>query len=97
MNHNETIQQLGGFNKLRAMIGAKNFIKDTNYIQFRFSGYKKANIARVELTENDDYKLSFLKFSPSKFTCDLISETCGIYCDNLQAIFEDKTGLCLSL
>jgi len=36
--HEITIQQLGGYNRLQAMIGASNFVysEKDNYISFRF-------------------------------------------------------------
>ena len=93
------VSQLGGAGRLKAMIGAKNFIQSQadNYLQFQFmSGAKnKANRIRITLNANDLYDIKF--YNVRKFEEKVKEEFSDIYCDQLVSIFEDSTSLYLSL
>ena len=90
-------QQLGGTNRLKAMIGAKYVTMDSakNEVGFRFSLNRKMNYCRITLTCMDLYTVEFLKIK--KTTVDTVKTFDGVYGDQLKSIFEETTGLDLSL
>lgn len=91
-----TLMYLGGPSRLKAMINARDFTFDEKgTLQFRFSSYPKANIARFVLTAMDDYTLEFWKVSKSNQQ--LVKSIDGLYFDQLKPVFEEETGLYLSL
>ena len=89
--------QIGGTGKLRAMIGATNWLADENSLMFSFKGSKKVNKCRITLKANDTYTIELFKFSPSKLTCDTKAVSNGIYFDQLIPAIENMTGLYLSM
>lgn len=96
------LKQLTGrenpYNTLSAMIGAKNFGITGNAIVFLFKMWSKANICRLELDEGLDlYNLIFLKLNKKTFSLDEKARFDGIYGDQLKEIFQETTGLRLSL
>ena len=95
---NEIRNQLGG-NRLVAMVGAYNFVGETdgNYLRFRFKGSRKMNMITITLNALDTYDIEFQKYSPSKLTVSTVEEFKGAYADMLISIFEKTTGLYLSL
>lgn len=101
MNAIETLDQLTQSNencgaiRLTAMIGAKNFIADNNWVSFRFQARakNKSNYLRISLTEFDTYDLSFERVYGKKKT--VVKEYEGIYNDQLMGLFEEETGLYL--
>lgn len=85
------LSQLGG-NKFIAMTGANNFIGGVNSLSFRI-GKNAGNYmgVRVVLTPLDDYTLTFYRHDAKvKVTSEEVE---GVYAENLEMIFEDKTGL----
>lgn len=92
-----TLSALGGSNRLSAMIGAKHFTydNDTGCTTFHFQMCPKANIVSFELTPLDEYKITFFKLK--KFGVEKVKEIEGIYIEQLRDIFEDFTGLYLTL
>ena len=93
---NTIISQLGGLNKLRAMINAKNFATDGEDLQFQFSGSKIFNMINIKYNSNLDlYNVTLYKFwnleIKNKKSFD------NVYCDMLVNIFESETKLRLSL
>lgn len=93
------LEQLGG-NKFIVMTGAKNFVGGNNTLSFRLpggAGFCKEGIngVRVTLTAMDDYTVEFIKIR--KFEVKTIKTVEGVYCDNLQAVFTEATGLYTSL
>ncbi len=101
MNARETLDQLTQSNencgviRLTAMIGAKNFIADNNWVSFRFQAHakNKSNYIKISLNEFDTYDLSFERVYGKKKT--VIKEYEGIYNDQLMGLFEEETGLYL--
>ena len=91
------IAQLGGFGRLKAMVGAFNFAKAENYVVFRFKGSRKFNMLKVTLDLDDTYTVEFIKYSPSKSTATTVKKCSMIYCDMLVSLFEDTTGLYLNI
>ena len=92
------LQQMGGQRKLKAMIGAHYFSGDDNMLMFSFKGCRKANKCRVTLDYASDlYIFELFKFSPKKLDSTPVFKLEGVYFDMLKPIFEDETGLYLSL
>ena len=92
-----TLEQIGGYGKLRAMVGASNFHHDDDgALTFHFKGSRKANRVRVELHPSDTYVVTFFKWSPTKMTAKETEQFYGVYNDQLATTFEQYTGLYLS-
>lgn len=106
INSQQTIEQLGGFGKLRAMINAKDFMEsqDDSYLQFSHAkGTNKGVKVRIQLTGDlytiTWYKRARVEVMPGvKMTdfveCDSVEM---IYGDQLREVFEGRTGLYLSI
>ncbi len=101
----EILRQLGG-RRFMVMTGAKDFCseKGANWIEFKIGrNASKANFIKVTLTSMDDYTMEFFRVSwprwnPKKaefteYKKTLIEKKEGIYCDMLQEVFTDVTGL----
>lgn len=87
-------------NRLIAMIGAKNLAYDnkTNSFNFMFKMCKKSNMCKLSYNKGLDlYNMEFLKYNNR--TCEVkeIKKYNGLYSDQLKSIFEDFTGLYISL
>jgi hypothetical protein len=102
------IQQLGGTNRLSAMLNAKNFTHDqSGKLTFQFSGCKKYNYIEISLNSLDLYDLSFCKFKNGRMDFKKgiyhepeykqIKTFNSIYNDMLKPIIERETSLYLSL
>ncbi len=94
------IEQMGGFGRLEAMIAAKNFMTtdDPVGLRFQFSGSKKANICKITLLASDTYKFELFKYTRVKYAhCPVVYEVEGVYDDMLKSVFEQETGLYLTL
>ena len=93
------IQQLGGTNRLKVMIGAYNFVGSSkeDFLTFRFKAKAKngANYIKIKLTSMDLYDIEFGKIYADKYT--IIKKEEGLYADMLKRIIEDETKLRLSL
>jgi len=98
------LQQMGGVGRLVAMVNARNFIsysrgecltRDSGGgVRFRFSGSHQYNHVIISLAADDTYTVVFGKMGKQWIQDE--PET-GIYCDQLTAVFEEKTGLRLRL
>lgn len=97
------LSQLGG-NKFVVMTGAKNFIGDENSLRMTLpKNMSKANRLTITLNWDDTYTMRFWKYTagrlnsktfewiPEKIT--EIKEITGVYCDMLQEIFTETTGM----
>lgn len=93
----ETIlSQLGG--KVNAMIGMKDGVYGDNFLQFGWKvrgARNKANKVRITLEPSDTYTVEF--FSIRGVNVSPKGTFSDVYCDQLKALFERETGLCLSL
>jgi len=101
----EILRQLGG-RRFVAMTGARNFINDHGALTFRLPGggftRNGINYVRIELTPADLYKMTFnrCRWQPRGGHWQapvVVAEADGIYNDQLQAVFEETTGLATSL
>ena len=86
------LQQLGG-NRFIAMTGAKNLVNHGDALSFKFPKPRdrRVNYCKVTLSADDTYSVEFgyirgLKYQPDE-------PIQGVYNDQLQPIFTDKTGL----
>lgn len=90
----EIISQLGG-NKFIVMTGAKQFVSlDKGGIIFKLpSNFAKngINLIKIELDPSDTYNLYFFKSRGTSLK--EIDNYTGVYCDQLQSIFTEITGL----
>ncbi|QIG75350.1 hypothetical protein EVC29_121 [Rhizobium phage RHph_Y52] len=95
---NTILSQLGGA-RFCAMTGAKNLLNGGDYLQFDLGrgALNKATKCRVRLTENDLYTVTFYKWNRKALTMDVISETDGVFFDDLQRIFTGETGFATKL
>jgi hypothetical protein len=94
---NTILSQMGGTGRLSAMIGANGYIGSEDSVAFRFKARAKngANGFRVVLDPSDTYTVEFISVrGSSRKVKDTLSE---VYAEDLKRIFEDKTGLYLSL
>lgn len=92
-------QQMGGTRRLNVMTGAYNFAAIENGLMFRMPGKGFArdsiNVVRVKLTPRDEYDMEFLRLRGT--TLKEVRAYRGVYCDQLVELFEEATGLYLSL
>jgi hypothetical protein len=93
----ETCKQMGGTRRLMAMVGGKNFLSDGAAFSFRFTGQNKikANYLKVTLNSLDTYDMEFGRVHGDSYK--IMATLNNVYGDQLKAIFEEKTGLYLSL
>lgn len=96
------INQMGAGGRLRAMIGAKDILALDAGVQFKFMLSKGGNKVVIELTPDDLYNMTFYKVGRlNKKTWDIpvkeVAKFEGVYNDQLKPIFEETTGLYLSL
>lgn len=97
---NTIIQQMGG-RKLCAMVGAKNFTYGTidyngfeqPYMLFQFSLSRKYKYCRIIYNQGSDTYIFQLLNNKAVVKVDLTD----IYAEDLIPLFEEKTGLYLSL
>jgi hypothetical protein len=96
-----TAQQLGGTNRLKTMIGAKDFMHDNggNTLMFKFSGSKVANYVRITLNAVDLYDIEFKKIGRKAGCLQAwkTGEFQNIGAENLKGTIEKFTGLYLSI
>lgn len=85
------LQQLGG-NQFAVMTGSKNFAGYENALSFQVGRNSKGvNRVRVTLNSSDLYDVEFFRIRKNTITT--IAEAHDIYCDQLDEVFEQNTGL----
>lgn len=97
----EILRQLGGANRLRAMIGANTFLHGEDngnaWLSFKFPkpGHKSVNYCKVTLNGLDlyDVELGYIRMPDYK----VVDSTSDLYNDMLKGYIEKATGLYLSL
>ena len=100
-----TLQQLGNYGKMKAMIGIHSLVCDpdgTLYFDFKVS--RKANRCKIHLNGSDLYDMVFYRRGKPKFVGDEfdtgikeVGKFTDLYNDQLTSTFEEFTGLRLSL
>lgn len=97
------LNQLGG-NRFITMTGAKDFFTNGNDLCFSIpKNMSKANRVKIVLDADDTYRVQFIKFTPSRFNsktftftdskAETLKEYEMIYCDQLQELFTNYTGM----
>ncbi len=87
------LNQLGG-NKFLAMTGAHTLINHGNALSMKLRANKsKANYLKITLNEMDTYNVEFQKVNYSKYTVTEIKTFDNLYCDQLQKMFTNVTGM----
>jgi hypothetical protein len=94
-NANEILKQLGG-KKFIAMTGATCYSDNNgNTLVAKFKGSKIANIMYITLNSMDTYDIKICKFKGMNINT--VKEVSNAYNDMLKPIFEQTTGLTVSL
>lgn len=94
----ETIlRQMGGAGRLKAMIGAKDFVGGEYSLTFKWTApsVNKANALTVTLTTDDTYNMAFMSLRGR--VVKVVKAVEGAYAEDLARIFRIETGLALSL
>ena len=89
------LQQLGGWGRLRAMLGVKQALDHGNGVSFRFPNRRGPNHVKILLNGSDTYDVEFGRIRGLNFK--VIKEYKGIYADGLADLFVDQTGLHLRM
>lgn len=94
---NTILDQLGGTGRLVAMTGAKHILVDGHGVSFKFPNRAagRPNHCKITLDGSDTYTVTFGRVV--KFELRQPSTVEGIYADQLVELFENATGLALSL
>lgn len=96
---NTILKQMGGGGRLRAMIGMHSQVALDSGLQFSFKGCRAYNKCRVTYNYGSDtYTFALYQLSrkyPGKVNREFVLE--DVYCDMLVDLFQDETGLRLSL
>lgn len=93
------LSQLGGSGRLGIMIGATSFFSadEGRTLQFSFKGCREANKVTITLNSLDTYDIKFYKFNARKPNFEPVKTFDGIYTDMIMDVFEQFTGLYLTL
>jgi hypothetical protein len=98
---NGIINHLGGVRALKLMVAAYYFSYDRKQrtLKFRFRGSEVANCVEITLNANDLYDLKFWKIRGGRrgLRCEVVQEFEDYYSDSLMPIFEETTGLDLTV
>lgn len=91
------LDQLGGSRRLSMMIGAHTFTDGGSALTFKFKARAKngANCCRIILSADDTYRVEFISLRGVKVNTKGDFEM--VYADGLKQLFENQTGLYLSL
>ncbi len=84
--------QIGG-NRFNVMVGVTQIMHEPNGVTFRFKARAKnsINIVRVELMPSDTYKVEFKRLRAGVVkTIEVVED---VYCEDLQEVFTETTGL----
>jgi len=91
----EILRQLGGSNRLKAMVGAHSFRGDRNSLTFNLKARAKRGIRiiKIVLDPSDTYNVEFWSVAPVK----KVAEYEDVYAEGLLQLIERETGLALRL
>ena len=99
---NTIIQQLGGYGRLKMMTGFKDHYAMESGLQFSISrNHRQINKIRITLNSMDLYDMIFMSVRKKRNSWDFITtvkdEFNGVYADQLPELFEQATGMYLSI
>ncbi len=83
--------QMGGYGRLRAFLGADQFVAMQDGLKIRFKGSPKANTVVVKLMPDDTYDMDFYKARGLNYP--LVASIQGLYAEQLRHAFTSFTGL----
>lgn len=89
------LNQLGGA-RFTMMTGAKDYVASDDWLKFRLparSTKNKCTHVRIILDPSDTYTMEFLKWNSRKVEMQVVSKYSNVYCDSMQDLFEEETGL----
>lgn len=87
------LQQLGGTNRLNAMMGAYNFINIGNGVSFKIKN-ARANYIKITLTSMDLYDVEIGRIRGHEYK--VVKKAEGLYFDQLKGFIESSTGMYMS-
>lgn len=91
------LEQMGGHGRISVMTGARNFLYSDDSISWAWPARgKKPNRIVIKLLPDDTYRMTISHYS-QRFGLILVDEFDGVYCDRLMDLFEESTGLYLTL
>jgi hypothetical protein len=88
----EILKQLGG-NRFIAMTGAKNLIDAGEGLRFAIPNSNGINRVEITLEPGDTYRVTFTKFNARSLATRIVHTVGNVYCDQLQELFTNQTGL----
>lgn len=92
------LEQMGGQHQIKAMTGARNFLDTAKGVSWAWPAKgQKPNRIEITLQRNDTYKMVFTRVDTTTWDIRNTNEYNGVYFDQLIEIFEETTGLYLSL
>lgn len=89
----EILRQLGG-NRFVVMTGAKHLCEVERGLGFQIPGNitkDGINAVKIVLEPSDTYTVKFMRMTRTKLN--VVAEVSDVYCDMLQEVFTDRTGL----
>ena len=89
---NEILKQLGG-NRFITMTGAKNLIDAGEGLRFAIPNSNGINRVEITLEPGDTYRVTFTKLNARLGTIRIVHTVGNVYCDQLQELFTNQTGL----
>jgi len=92
---NTILQQLGG-NRFIVMTGAKQFVAIERGLMFALPARLAKlgiNKVRIELDPSDTYTMTTLKVNARQGSAVNVQQESGVYCDKLEQVFEELTGV----
>ena len=93
------LQQLGG-TRFLVMTGARDMVGGADYLRIGLPGSltkHRVNNITVRLCGDDTYTLSAVRVTRATPMGKEYGRTTGVYCDDLQAVFTELTGLATRL
>ena len=88
---NTIYNQLGGIALFA--LGAKDFVADRNYLQFRIRGSKRFTHIGIALNGKDLYDITFYKIRAHEVLEHCTQQFNDYYADQMHALIEEQTGL----
>ena len=89
---------MGGVGRLKAMLGAYQFVSLESGVKFRFKMCHRSNCVVINLNQGwDTYDIQFWKITSKGAKTVLVQEYDFVYADQLCRFFESFTGLRTSL
>lgn len=79
-----------------ALLGARQLLGGSNFLQFSIQGCRKINKIRIELQPTDLYRVEFFHVARRTFGFKLVASHDDVHVESLKRLIEDETGLCTS-